>query len=99
MDIDFSKLHAQLNNQGKTLPRCGMSKSMYIAFCKHHSNQCNICGRTAKENKKDLAVDHCHETLKIRGLLCSQCNSALGLLGDDFDSLFRATSYLTPFRD
>jgi len=44
--------------------------------------QC-VCGATDAGFKKDWAVDHCHETQKIRGLLCHPCNVALGLLKDD----------------
>ncbi|MFI8932032.1 endonuclease VII domain-containing protein [Streptomyces sp. NPDC053474] len=45
--------------------------------------------------KRDPAhVDHCHETGKVRGVLCFNCNSAIGKLGDDPDALRRAISYL-----
>ncbi|MBP0933469.1 endonuclease VII domain-containing protein [Streptomyces goshikiensis] len=39
-------------------------------------------------------VDHCHETGMVRGVLCFNCNSAIGKLGDDPDTLRRAISYL-----
>lgn len=39
---------------------------------------CEICGR-----EENLAIDHCHDSGKVRGLLCRQCNSAIGLLQDD----------------
>lgn len=41
-----------------------------------------------------LAVDHCHITDAVRGLLCNACNRGLGLLGDSVDSLTRVVSYL-----
>jgi hypothetical protein len=37
---------------------------------------CAICGGLGKGNKP-LAVDHCHNSLKVRGLLCIQCNTSL----------------------
>jgi hypothetical protein len=43
---------------------------------------------------KQLAVDHCHETGKIRGLLCQQCNQMLGMSGDNVARLFSAIMYL-----
>jgi hypothetical protein len=39
-------------------------------------------------------VDHCHTTGKVRGVLCFNCNSALGELGDAPNALSRAISYL-----
>ncbi|MBT2527193.1 endonuclease VII domain-containing protein [Streptomyces sp. ISL-99] len=39
-------------------------------------------------------VDHCHETGRVRGVLCFNCNSAIGKLGDDPDTLRRAIAYL-----
>lgn len=41
-----------------------------------------------------LVVDHDHETGKVRGLVCHNCNRALGLLHDDVDNFRRAISYL-----
>ncbi|WP_155057541.1 endonuclease VII domain-containing protein [Streptomyces blattellae] len=39
-------------------------------------------------------VDHCHETGRVRGVLCFNCNSAIGKLGDDPDAVRRAAAYL-----
>ncbi|GAA2308960.1 endonuclease VII domain-containing protein [Streptomyces kunmingensis] len=39
-------------------------------------------------------VDHCHETGRVRGVLCFNCNSAIGKLGDDPDTTRRAAAYL-----
>ena len=41
-----------------------------------------------------LVVDHCHSTGVVRGLLCHNCNRALGLLKDDTDVINRAIEYL-----
>ncbi|MFD7711836.1 endonuclease VII domain-containing protein [Streptomyces sp. NPDC059786] len=39
-------------------------------------------------------VDHCHETGRVRGVLCFNCNSGLGLLRDDPEAMYRAADYL-----
>ncbi|MFI7292436.1 endonuclease VII domain-containing protein [Streptomyces sp. NPDC050121] len=39
-------------------------------------------------------VDHCHKTGRVRGVLCFNCNSGLGLLGDDPAAVNRAADYL-----
>lgn len=54
--------------------------------------RCEICSK--EEVDKNLCVDHCHSTGVIRGYLCKQCNSAIGLLGDNSQSLNKALEYL-----
>ena len=41
-----------------------------------------------------LVVDHCHESGRVRGLLCHNCNRALGLLKDNTETIQRALDYL-----
>ncbi|MEV8302632.1 endonuclease VII domain-containing protein [Streptomyces rochei] len=62
-------------------------------------NRCQICGRTQLEAAPTgravrLALDHCHETGRLRGFLCSLCNSGLGHLGDSPERLQAAIKYL-----
>lgn len=63
-------------------------------FNRSQLENCEICGKSKKENEKELAIDHCHISGKIRGLLCSTCNSGIGLLRDDINILKKATEYL-----
>ncbi|MBT2442255.1 endonuclease VII domain-containing protein [Streptomyces sp. ISL-36] len=56
------------------------------------SSQMGIC--TICLTAPAVHVDHCHETGRVRGVLCFNCNSAIGKLGDDPDTLRRAISYL-----
>ena len=48
----------------------------------------------AKGYLGDLVVDHCHDTGKVRGLLCQDCNRALGGLKHDTEILTRAIEFL-----
>jgi hypothetical protein len=50
---------------------------------------CVICPKAPA-----VHVDHCHKTGKVRGVLCFNCNSAIGKLGDDPDAVRRAAAYL-----
>lgn len=52
---------------------------------------CKICGRVPE---KTLHLDHCHKTMKVRGLLCRPCNKALGFFEDDIERLKNAVEYL-----
>ena len=70
-------------------------KSMY----KSQEGKCKICsgeGFSMSKNKHSvkLVVDHCHETGKVRGLLCHNCNRALGLLKDNKVAIQKALEYL-----
>ncbi len=62
------------------------------------NNVCAICeevGFKMNEHvKSPLNVDHCHETGTVRGLLCHNCNRALGLFKDNIDVLQKAINYL-----
>lgn len=81
--------------------RFGISLEEFELMKQNQNNLCKICGlpeqAVDKRTKKvrELAVDHCHTSNKIRGLLCSNCNTALGLLKDDPEILFRAIIYLS----
>jgi hypothetical protein len=58
---------------------------------------CRIPGRVGRHGK--LAVDHCHNTGRVRGLLCAACNVSLGNLGDDVAGLMRALAYVAGPRE
>lgn len=61
------------------------------------ANGCHICGEACKTGRR-LAVDHCHSTGRVRGVLCANCNRAIGLFGDDAERLKKAFEYLTRLR-
>lgn len=55
--------------------------------------QCELCAQPCTKNKV-LCLDHCHDTSRFRGWLCSRCNRGIGLLGDSLPDLQRAVAYL-----
>jgi hypothetical protein len=52
------------------------------------------CQENAKKPLTRPVIDHCHITGKVRGLLCSKCNKALGLFSDNLNTLEQALKYL-----
>lgn len=54
--------------------------------------KCGICDIRITENK--INIDHCHNTGKIRGILCSSCNKGLGMFKDNTKLLNKAIEYL-----
>lgn len=55
--------------------------------------RCPLCRRDL--DPLTAAVDHCHETGEVRGVLCIRCNCAIGALGDNAASLARVVEYLS----
>lgn len=56
---------------------------------------CEICGAELRHYAKNgSAIDHCHTTGKVRGMLCGHCNKALGLFFDNTATLQQAILYL-----
>jgi hypothetical protein len=76
----------------------GLTIEEYDAMLAAQLGVCAICGReetaTYRGRIRQLAVDHDHETGKIRGLLCGQCNRGLGCFTDDSARLIAAATYL-----
>lgn len=76
----------------------GLSMDDYKSMLSAQNGCCAICNTHQKFLTKRLAVDHCHESNMIRGLLCGNCNTALGRFKDNPDYLLAAHSYLTTTR-
>ena len=72
----------------------GISYDDYLNIYKRQNGKCAICGMTEKDNGKDLALDHCHNTGIVRGLLCWSCNLMLGYAKDNAYILNNAILYL-----
>ncbi len=70
----------------------GITLETYQRMLETQSGGCAICG--GHDGEKCLAVDHCHVTLRVRGLLCQNCNQALGKMSEDPARLRAAATYL-----
>jgi DNA-directed RNA polymerase subunit RPC12/RpoP len=69
----------------------GISKEEYMSIIEGQEYKCAIC---KEQINTSAAVDHCHNTQKIRGILCRECNAGIGLLKDDQSILLNAIEYL-----
>lgn len=76
----------------RNLVQFGITEQEYNLRFKEQNGVCAIC-KNVSANKL-LAVDHCHITMEVRGLLCSNCNTALGLFKDSIENLLIAIDYL-----
>lgn len=73
----------------------GLTPEAWKSLLERQDGVCAICKRPeSSPNKKNLSVDHCHTTGKIRGLLCNTCNRGIGLLKDSTALLSAAIEYL-----
>lgn len=59
----------------------GITRDEYMAMEQKQDGLCAACGLPPHDGQ--LRIDHCHDTGRVRGLLCHQCNAALGLLKED----------------
>jgi len=66
----------------------------YARILDEQGGRCASCGRTKNVFKARFCVDHDHETGKIRGLLCHNCNIGIGNLGDTIEGVRKALAYL-----
>ena len=71
----------------------GITLDTYDAMLAAQNGRCAICN--TETTKGRFAIDHCHTTGKVRGLLCFDCNTGIGKLKDDPSLLLTAYNYLT----
>lgn len=73
--------------------RYGITEIEFNQQFEKQGKKCALCDSN-KSDKKNFVVDHCHKTGKIRGILCSYCNRALGMFKDSKDNLIKAIKYI-----
>ncbi len=76
--------------------RYGINIKEYNELLELQGGKCKICNtdKPGRATDKFFTIDHCHKTLKVRGLLCHKCNTALGLFDDDIERIEIAINYL-----
>lgn len=71
-----------------------INKTDYDNLCIKQDNKCDICGDITK-----LVVDHCHQSGKVRSLLCTHCNAGLGNFKENIDFLYKAMDYIRKYNE
>lgn len=93
----------KVDKNSKLKKAYGISLQDYNELLTKQNGKCSICGVDNngyyRKKLRAFAVDHCHTTNKIRGLLCSDCNTGIGLLKDNIDLLNNAIKYLNKSRN
>jgi hypothetical protein len=85
---------AQYYRDAARKSKYGITSKQYIALLDKQKSCCAICGINQANLKQALAIDHCHVTARIRGLLCQNCNKGLGNFKDNPLALKKAIKYL-----
>lgn len=89
----YQKENAANSTTRKLKNRYNITLEEYNKLLEFQQNGCAICRKLCASGKK-LSVDHDHETNIIRGLLCYNCNSALGFLYEDENIIWNMLEYL-----
>ena len=78
----------------------GISLDDFLKMLTNQDYSCAICTKDLTNVPyKNVHIDHCHETGKIRGVLCQTCNMGMGMFEDKIDILKAAIAYLEKSND
>ena len=100
---DYWKKNPERVRDRKLKKTFGISLEEYLDLLSKQRGVCAICFKPEKtihgntKKVQHLSVDHNHITKKVRGLLCSNCNTALGLLDENAERAQSMISYLGHF--
>lgn len=87
-------ISAFFRGRRRNLRAYGLTPELWMALVEQQEGRCAICRRFPPPWKPTLHIDHDHESKKIRGLLCAECNVGLGKFHDALDVLRAAVAYL-----
>jgi Recombination endonuclease VII len=95
----YKRTYTPQNGKKKELQKFGLTLDSFSAMKEAQNDACAVCKRPEQINhtkgkKRELAVDHCHLTGRVRGLLCNACNTGIGKLKDSPQLLEAAIMYL-----
>lgn len=87
---------SQLRRSNALRRNYGLTLADYDEMVERQGGMCACCKRGLGVKP---VVDHCHESGKVRGIVCYGCNTGLGKIGDNAEGAYRAEMYLWQTRD
>lgn len=81
------------SQQSRIYREYGLTEDQHIELFKKQEGGCAIC-KDRFSDRFEMHVDHCHASMRVRGLLCQKCNQAIGLFRDDATIINSALEYL-----
>lgn len=102
--LNYPKANARIRAWSKNNPEkaknkwlkfgYGITIDIYNALKETQDSKCAICFLSEEDHGKPLYVDHCHSKNKVRGLLCRECNLAIGFFKDNLKRIEQSIRYL-----
>lgn len=97
---DKARIHYRNNskesNFKRRLKKYGITEKQYYELFEKQNKCCAIC--KSSNSSKDYAIHHCHNTGIVRGILCDNCNTGIGLLKEDIEIINSAVMYLKKYK-
>jgi len=89
-------LKNSLSRRRRAIKKYGLTIEKYIQMHREQDGKCGNkkCGKEIDLTASSTHVDHCHETGKVRSLLCNNCNSALGMIKEDNERAIGLSDYI-----
>jgi hypothetical protein len=84
------------SKENALIRRYGITLQQRDLMLDAQGGRCALCTKDVVFKLGSAAVDHCHETGRVRGILCTGCNSAIAKLGDNVSGIERALAYVMP---
>lgn len=103
---DMKERYTSESRRERSIKEHGLTVVQYLLLLEKQNGSCSVCGKRT-EGPYSLYIDHDHNCCPgpkscgecVRGLLCSNCNTALGLLDDDIGILASAIKYLKDYNN
>lgn len=93
--VYYSQNVDEINLQ-RRLKKYGLTRVQYFNMLNDQNHKC--ANKGCVSGNENLAIDHCHYSLIVRGILCDNCNTALGLLKESTEAIDGLKSYLNKYK-